>query len=176
MKKEDKAIIIEKIADTIKQYSCFYLVETAGLNAEKTSDLRRACNKADIKLLVVKNTLLHKALESLDQDYSEIYPALKEATSIMFSNVGNAPAKLIKDVLKKDKDAKLPLLKAAYVEETVYLGADQLDTLAAIKSKNELIADVVALLQSPAKNVVSALTSGGTKLHGILETLSKKED
>ena len=172
MKKEDKAIIIEKIADTIKQYSCFYLVETAGLNAEKTSDLRRACNKADIKLLVVKNTLLHKALESLDQDYSEIYPALKEATSIMFSNVGNAPAKLIKDVLKKDKDAKLPLLKAAYVEETVYLGADQLDTLAAIKSKNELIADVVALLQSPAKNVVSALTSGGTKLHGILETLS----
>ncbi len=93
----------------------------------------------------------------------------------MFSNVGNAPAKLIKDVLKKDKDAKLPLLKAAYVEETVYLGADQLDTLAAIKSKNELIADVVALLQSPAKNVVSALTSGGTKLHGILETLSNKE-
>ena len=111
MKKEDKAIIIEKIADTIKQYSCFYLVETAGLNAEKTSDLRRACNKADIKLLVVKNTLLHKALESLDQDYSEIYPALKEATSIMFSNVGNAPAKLIKDVLKKDKDAKLPCLR-----------------------------------------------------------------
>jgi large subunit ribosomal protein L10 len=93
----------------------------------------------------------------------------------MFSNVGNAPAKLIKDVLKKDKDAKLPLLKAAYVEETVYVGADQLDALAAIKSKNELIADVVALLQSPAKNVVSALTSGGTKLHGILETLSNKE-
>ena len=175
MKKEDKAIIIDQIADTLKQYSCFYLVETAGLDAEKTSDLRRACNKADIKLLVVKNTLLHKALESLDQDYSEIYPALKGATSVMFSNVGNAPAKLIKDVLKKDKEAKLPLLKAAYVEETVYLGADQLDTLASIKSKNELIADVVALLQSPAKNVVSALTSGGTKLHGILETLSNKE-
>ena len=175
MKKEDKAIIIDQIADTLKQYSCFYLVETAGLDAEKTSDLRRACNKADIKLLVVKNTLLHKALESLDQDYSEIYPALKGATSVMFSNGGNAPAKLIKDVLKKDKEAKLPLLKAAYVEETVYLGADQLDTLASIKSKNELIADVVALLQSPAKNVVSALTSGGTKLHGILETLSNKE-
>ena len=174
MKKEDKAIIIEKIADTIKQYSCFYLVETAGLNAEKTSDLRRACNKADIKLLVVKNTLLHKALESLEGDYSEIYPALAGPTTLMCTNVANAPAKLIKDFVKKDD--KLPLLKGAYVEETVYLGADQLDALCAIKSKNELIADVIALLQSPAKNVVSALTSGGSKLHGILETLSKKEE
>ena len=168
MRKEDKAIIIDKIADTLKQYSCFYLVETAGLNAEKTS-------AADIKLLVVKNTLLHKALEKIEGDYSELYPCLEGATSVMFSNVGNAPAKLIKDVLKKNKDAALPRLKAAYVEETVYVGADQLDTLASIKSKNELIADVIALLQSPAKNVVSALTSGGTKLHGILETLSNKE-
>ena len=176
MKKEDKEIVIERIADTLKQYSCFYLVETAGLNAEKTSELRRACFNADIKLMVVKNTLLHKALESLEGDYSEIYSSLKGATSVMFSNTGNAPAKLIKEVLKKDKDATLPLLKAAYVEETVYVGADQLDTLASIKSKNELIADVVALLQSPAKNVVSALTSGGTKLHGILETLSNKEN
>ena len=176
MRKEDKEIAIAKIADTLKAYSCFYLVETAGLDAEKTSALRRACFNADIKLMVVKNTLLHKALESLEGDYSEIYGALKGATSVMFSNVGNAPAKLIKDIRKKDKEATLPALKAAYVEETVYVGADQLDTLAAIKSKNELIADVVALLQSPAKNVVSALTSGGTKLHGILETLSKKEN
>ncbi len=174
MRKEDKGIIIEKIAETVKEYPCFYLVETASLDAAKTGDLRRACNAAGIKLLVVKNTLLHKALESLDIDYSELYPSLKGATSVMFSTVGNAPAKLIKDVLKRDKDAELPRLKAAYVEETVYVGADQLDTLASIKSKNELIADVVALLQSPAKNVVSALTSGGTKLHGILETLSKK--
>lgn len=174
MKKEDKALIIEKIAETIKSYNCFYLVETAGLNAEKTSELRRACFKQDIKLVVVKNTLLHKALESLDADYSELYGSMKESTSLMLCNVGNAPAKLIKDFVKKDD--KLPLLKAAYVEETVYVGADQLDTLASIKSKNELIADVIALLQSPAKNVVSALTSGGTKLHGILETLSKKED
>ncbi len=175
MRKEDKALIIENIANTLKEYSCFYLTETAGLNAEKTSDLRRACNKADIKLMVVKNTLLHKALESLDGDYSEMYPALKGSTSIMFSNTGNAPAKLIKEVLKKEKDATLPRFKAAYVEETIYVGAENLDTLATIKSKNELIADVIALLQSPAKNVVSALTSGGTKLHGILETLSKKE-
>ena len=124
--------------------------------------------------MVVKNTLLHKALETLDGDFNEIYPALKESTSIMFSNVGNAPAKLLKKF--KQKDDVLPKLKAAYVEETVYVGEDQLETLANIKSKNELIADVVALLQSPAKNVVSALTSGGSKLHGILETLSKKEN
>ena len=174
MKKEDKAIIIREIEETIKAYNGFYLVETAGLDAEKTSELRRACFNADIKLVVVKNKLLRKALENLEGDYSELYPALKESTSLMCTNVGNAPAKLLKDFVKKGDT--LPLLKAAYVEETVYLGADQLDALAAIKSKNELIADVVALLQSPAKNVVSALTSGGTKLHGILETLSKKED
>ena len=173
MKKEDKGIIIEKIKETIGSYACFYLVETAGLNAEKTTALRRACAKADIKLMVVKNKLLHKALEEMEADYSELYSALKESTSLMCSNVGNAPAKLLKDFIKKDD--VLPKLKAAYVEETVYVGADQLDNLAAIKSKNELIADVVALLQSPAKNVISALSSGGTKLHGILETLSKKE-
>lgn len=174
MKKEDKGLIINKIAETLKEYSGFYLVETAGLNAEKTSELRRACFKSDIKLMVVKNTLLHKALETIEGDFQELYPVLKGSTSVMFTNVGNAPAKLLKDFVKKDD--VLPRLKAAYVEETVYVGADQLDALASIKSKNELIADVVALLQSPAKNVVSALTSGGTKLHGILETLSKKEN
>ena len=173
MKKEDKSLIIQKIGEELKKYSCFYLVETTGLNAEDTSALRRECFNSDIKLMVVKNTLLHKALEASEIDYSEIYPALKGSTSIMFSNVGNAPAKLLKKVAKKNAD--LPAFKAAFVEETVYLGANQLETLAHIKSKNELIADVVALLQSPAKNLVSALTSGGTKLHGILETLSKKE-
>lgn len=173
MRKEEKATIIANITETLNEYSCFYLVETNGLNAEKTSALRRACAKADVKMVVVKNSLLHKAFEAMPGDYSELYGALKGATTLMCSNVGNAPAKLIKDFVKKDD--KLPALKAAYVEETAYVGADQLDTLAAIKSKNELIADVVALLQSPAKNVVSALTSGGTKLHGILETLSKKE-
>ena len=174
MKKEDKGLIINKIAETLKEYSGFYLVETAGLNAEKTSALRRACFDADIKLVVVKNTLLHKALESLDGDYSELYPALKESTSLMCTNVGNAPAKLLKDFVKKGDE--LPKLKGAYVEETVYLGADQLDALAAIKSKHELIADVIALLQSPAKNVVSALQSGATTIHGLLETLSNKEN
>ena len=174
MKKEDKALIIENITETIKSYSGFYLVETAGLDAEKTSALRRACFDAGVKLMVVKNSLLHKALESMDADYSELYPALKGSTSLICTNVGNAPAKLLNDFIKKDD--VLPALKGAYVEETVYLGADQLDALAAIKSKNELIADVIALLQSPAKNVVSALQSGATTLHGVLETLSKKED
>lgn len=174
MKKEDKALIIAQIAETLKEYSCFYLTETAGLDAEKTSQLRRECFKNDIKLMVVKNTLLRKALETLEGDYSELYPVMKESTSVMFANVGNAPAKLLKDFRKKEDT--LPRLKGAYVEETIYVGEDQLDALCSIKSKNELIADVVALLQSPAKNVVSALQSGATKIHGILETLSKKED
>ncbi|MDE6268857.1 MAG: 50S ribosomal protein L10 [Muribaculaceae bacterium] len=174
MKKEDKGLIIDQIVKTLNEYACFYLVETAGLDAEATSALRRECFNSDVKLVVVKNKLLKKALERMEGDFSELDQVLKESTSLMCSNVGNAPAKLIKKVAKKDQ--KLPLLKAAYVEETIYIGADQLETLANIKSKNELIADVVALLQSPAKNVISALSSGGNKLHGILETLSKKED
>lgn len=173
MKKEDKALIIDRIADTLKSYSCFYLAETAGLDAESTSALRRECFNADIKLMVVKNTLLRKALETLGTDFNDLYPALKGATSLLCSNTGNAPAKLLKKVQKKDQP--LPRLKAAFVEETIYVGEDQLETLANIKSKNELIADVIALLQSPAKNVISALQSGGNKLHGILETLSNKE-
>ncbi|MDE7110825.1 MAG: 50S ribosomal protein L10 [Muribaculaceae bacterium] len=174
MRKEEKAVIIDRITETLKEYACFYLVETNGLDAEKTSALRRAANKAEVKMMVVKNTLLHKALEGMDGDYSELYGSLKGATTLMCSQVGNAPAKLIKDFVKGD--ATLPALKAAYVEETVYVGADQLDTLCAIKSKSELIADVVALLQSPAKNVISGLQgSAGNKIHGLLETLSKKE-
>ena len=174
MKKEDKATVIEKIVKTLNEYNGFYLVETAGLNAEKTSALRRACFESDIKLLVVKNTLLQKALEQLEGDYSELYDVLKGSTSLMCTNVGNAPAKLLKNFVKKGDT--LPLLKGAYVEGTAYVGADQIDALAKIKSKNELIADVVALLQSPAKNVVSALQSSAGTIHGLLETLSKKED
>ncbi len=173
MRKEDKFLIIDKIADTLKDYSCVYLTTTTGLNAERTSDLRRACAKADIKLMVVKNTLLKKAMEKLDMDYSGLYPVLAGSSSLMLSNTGNAPAKLLKDFCKKGDT--IPALKAAFVEETVYVGAEQLDFLASLKSKNELIGDVIALLQSPAKNVVSALQSSGNKLHGILETLSNKE-
>ena len=174
MKKEDKDIIIEKIGTTLAEYSCVYLTQTSGLNAEKTSALRRACFKDDIKMLCVKNTLLHKALEAAEKDYSELYDLLHGETTLLLSNTGNAPAKMIKKF--RGKNDTLPMLKGAYVEETVYIGEDQLETLANIKSKNELIADVVALLQSPAKNVVSALQSGANKLHGILETLSNKEN
>ncbi len=174
MRKEDKAILIEKIKETLAQYSCVYLTSTTDLNAEKTTNLRRAAFKADVKLVVVKNTLLKKAMEQSDIDYSGLYPALVGNTTLMLSNTGNAPAKLIKGFRKKKGEQ--PAFKAAYVEETVYMGEENLEVLTAIKSKNELIADVVALLQSPAKNVISALQSGGSKLHGILETLSNKEE
>ena len=174
MRKEDKAILIENIKATLANYSAVYLTETATLNAEKTTALRRAAFKADVKLMVVKNSLLHKAMEESDVDYSGLYGALAGSTTLMLSNTGNAPAKLIKSV--RQKKETIPALKAAFVEESVYMGEDQLEVLANIKSKNELIADVVALLQSPAKNVVSALQSGGSKLHGILETLSNKEE
>ena len=172
MKKEDKDIIIAKISDALGQYSCVYLTQTSGLNAEKTSALRRACFKDDIKMLCVKNTLLKKAFEASEIDYSGLYDLLHGETTLLLSNVGNAPAKLIKKF--RDKNDTLPMLKGAFVEETVYVGEENLETLSNIKSKNELIADVIALLQSPAKNVISALTSGGSKLHGILETLSNK--
>ena len=172
MKKEDKAQVIEMIGNTLSQYSAVYLTQTQGLDAEKTSALRRACFKGDIKMLCVKNTLLKEAFKNSDVDFSGLYDLLHGETTLLLSNVGNAPAKLIKNFRKKDDT--LPMLKGAYVEESVYVGEDQLEVLANIKSKNELIADVIALLQSPAKNVVSALKSGGNKLHGILETLSNK--
>lgn len=170
MRKEDKSTIIEQIAATIKEYGHFYLVDMTAMNAESTSALRRACYKSEIKLMVVKNTLLQKALESLEEDYSPLYDTLKGSTSIMFSNTANAPAKLIKDVAKDG----IPGLKAAYAEESFYIGANQLDALVSIKSKNEVIADVIALLQSPAKNVISALQSGGNTIHGVLKTLGER--
>ena len=173
MKKEDKAIIIANIGDQLKNYSCVYLTQTSGLNAEKTSAMRRACFGAEIKMLCVKNTLLKKAFEASETDYSGLYDLLHGETTLLLSNTGNAPAKLIKKF--RDKNDTLPMLKGAFVEESVYVGEEQLDVLSNIKSKNELIADIVALLQSPAKNVVSALQSGATKIHGILETLSNKE-
>ena len=173
MKKEEKAIIIENIGKTLGEYSCFYLTQTQGMDAEKTSALRRACFKDDIKMLCVKNTLLKKAFEASDVDYSELYGLLHGETTLLLSNVGNAPAKLIKKFRQK-KEA-LPVLKGAFVEEAVYIGEGQLDALSNIKSKNELIGDIIGLLQSPAKNVVSALQNGGNKLHGILKTLSNKE-
>ena len=172
MRKEDKSTVIEQIAATLKEYSCFYLTDTAALNAEKTSALRRACFKEGIKLMVVKNKLLHKAMENLETDYSPLYGCMKGTTAVMFCNTANAPAKLLKDKAKNG----IPGLKAAYAEESFYVGADQLDALVSIKSKNEVIAEIVALLQSPAKNVISALQSGGNTIHGVLKTLGERPE
>lgn len=176
MRKEDKNRIIGELQETLGQYSHFYVTNIEGLNAEKTSELRRQCFKNDIKLVVTKNTLLEKALENRGMDAS-IFEALKGNTALMLTQVGNAPAKLIKEFTKGDKsEMPKPYLKAAYVEETVYVGAQNLDFLATIKSKNELIADIVALLQSPAKNVVSALQSSGNTIHGVLKTLGERPE
>jgi len=148
------------------------LADISGLNASDTSNLRRACFKANVKLAVVKNTLLAKAMESSDKDFGELPTVLKGNTSMMFSEASNAPAKVIKE-FRKGKQEK-PILKGAYIEESIYVGDDQLDNLVNIKSKEELIGEIIGLLQSPAKNVISALQSGGGKLHGILQTLSER--
>ncbi|MDR1783216.1 MAG: 50S ribosomal protein L10 [Dysgonamonadaceae bacterium] len=171
MKKEDKSAVIEQIATTVGEYSNFYLTDIATLDAAKTSSLRRECFKEDIKLVVVKNTLFEKALEKIEGDYSALKPALKGNTAVMFSNNANSPAKLIKSFAK---GTDIPRLKAAFVQESFYVGAENLDLLVSIKSKNELIADVIALLQSPAKNVISALSSGGQTIHGVLKTLAER--
>lgn len=172
MKKEDKEILIAKLGEQINEYPHFYLVDVHGLNAEATSNLRRKCFGAGIKMVVVKNTLLQKALEKSEIDYSPLFDSLKGSTAVFFTQVANAPAKLLKEV---GKDG-VPGLKAAYAEEGFYVGADQLDALCSIKSKNEVIADVVALLQSPAKNVISALQSGGQTIHGVLKTLGERPE
>ena len=172
MRKEDKQIVIEQIGAQLKEYAHFYLVDVTGLNAAATSDLRRKCFGAEIKMVVVKNTLLHKAFEASEIDYSPLYGTLKGSTAIFFCNTANVPAKLIKEV---GKDG-IPGLKAAYAEEGFYVGAEQLDALCAIKSKNEVIAEIVGLLQSPAKNVISALQSGGQTIHGVLKTLGERPE
>ena len=171
MRKEDKGVIIAQLGETLKEYAHFYLVDVTGLNAEVTSNLRRKCFRQDIKMVVVKNTLLHKAMEAAEIDYSELYGSLKGTTAVLFANVANAPAKLLKEYAKEG----VPALKAAYAEEGFY-DATQLDALTAIKSKNEVIAEIVALLQSPAKNVLSALQSGGNTIHGVLKTLGERPE
>jgi len=174
MTREEKSQVIEDLTAKLTEGTTIYLADISGLNALQTSNLRRACFKANIKLAVVKNSLLEKAMEKSDKDFGELPSTLKGNTSIMMSDTGNAPAKLIKEFQKKSKSDK-PLLKGAYVEEAIFVGEDQLNILVNIKSKEELIGEIITILQSPAKNVVSALQSGGQKLSGILKTLSEKE-
>lgn len=172
MKKEVKDTIVVELGAKLNEYSHFYLVDVTGMNAGATSKLRRECFKNDIKMVVVKNTLFHKALEASDVDFEPLYGCLKGSTAVLFCNTANVPAKMLKNYKKEG----IPALKAAYAEECMYIGADKLEELAALKSKNELVAEVVALLQSPAKNVVSALQSGAQTIHGVLKTLGERAE
>jgi large subunit ribosomal protein L10 len=173
MRKEDKNLIIESLTEEINSNAHFYLTDISALTVEKTNNLRRSCFKQGVKMVTVKNTLFRKALENTGRDYSEIYNALKGSTAVMFSEGSNVPAKLIKE-FRRTSDK--PILKAAFIEESFYFGDNQLDSLVSLKSKNELIGDIIGLLQSPAKNVVSALKSSGGKIAGIVKTLSERPE
>jgi large subunit ribosomal protein L10 len=173
MTREDKNQAIEVLTEKLNEANIFYLADIAGLDAESSSNLRRSCFKSDVRIEVVKNTVLKNALERANGDYDELYQTLKGNTSIMFANVGNAPAKIIKDFRKKSDK---PFLKGAFVEESIYVGDENLDALVAIKSKEELLGEIVSLLQSPAKNVISALKSSGGTIAGIVKTLSEKPE
>ncbi len=173
MRREEKVVIIDNLAQRLDETKHFYLTDISSLNAEQTSNLRRKCFERDISLLVVKNTLLRQAMEKSEGDFNDLYDILKDSTSIMFSETGNTPAKLIKEFRKT---MEKPLLKAAFVEESIYIGDDQLEALSNIKSKDELLGDLLMLLQSPATNLVSALASSSNKMAGALLTLSEKEN
>ena len=172
MTREEKSQVIQDLTVTLAGTNTIYLADISGLDALATSNLRRACFKANVQLAVVKNTLLSKAMEASDKEFGELQDILKGNTSLMISEASNAPAKVIKAFRKKSDK---PLLKGAFIEEAVYVGDDQLDTLVEIKSKDELIGEIIGLLQSPAKNVISALKSSGGTIAGIVKTLSEKE-
>jgi large subunit ribosomal protein L10 len=172
MTREEKSKVIEILTVQLSENPIIYLADISGLDARSTSNLRRACFKAGVKLAVVKNTLLSKAMEGSDKEFGELTDVLTGNTSLMFSETGNAPAKVIKEFRKKSDK---PVLKGAFIEEAIYVGDDQLDSLVSIKSKEELIGDIIGLLQSPAKNVISALKSGGGTIAGIVKTLSERE-
>tara|TARA_A200000113_G_scaffold202694_1_gene197302 strand:+ start:683 stop:1207 length:525 start_codon:yes stop_codon:yes gene_type:complete len=173
MKKEEKQVMIDDLSKRLDENNIIYIADISNLDAVATSTLRRQCFAKNIKLSVVKNTLLKKAMENVQgKDFTELYDILPGPTAIMLSDTGNLPAKLIKDFRKKNDK---PVLKGAFVEESIYIGDDQLNLLADIKSKDELIGEVIGLLQSPAKNVISALTSSKGKIAGLVKTLSEKE-
>lgn len=172
MNREEKARYIDELAEQLTASNIIYLADTAELTVETVNLLRRRCFQANISMRVVKNTLLEKAMEKVEgKNFGDLSSTLSGATSIMFSEVGNAPAKLIKDFRKKSEK---PLLKGAYIEEAIYIGDNQLDALVSIKSKEEVIGDIIGLLQSPAKNVVSGLKSAGGTIAGLLKTLEER--
>ncbi len=174
MTREEKSQYIEDLAGKLSESGVFYLTDTAGLTVETVNQLREKCFKNNIELRVVKNTLLKKAMDSIEgTDYEELYGVLAGPTAIMFSEVGNAPAKLIKDFRKKNEK---PLIKGAFIEESIYTGDENLEFLSSIKSKEELIGEIIGLLQSPAKNVISGLKSGGSTIAGLIKTLSERSE
>ncbi len=172
MRREEKNVIIDNLTTDLNATKHFYLTDTSELNAEQTSDLRRKCFESEVRLLVVKNTLLRKALEKSTGDFEDLYDVLVDSTSIMFCETGNVPAKLIKEFRKT---LEKPILKAAFVEESIYIGDTELEVLSGIKSKDELLADLLTLLMSPATSLASALSSSSSKMAGALKTLSEKE-
>lgn len=174
MRKEVKGTVVEKLSDYLAQYPHFYLADIEALDAVKTAELRAVCNKENVKLVVVKNTLMRKALAESETDFAELYGALKGNTCVMFTRNANAPARIIKEFAKANKELGKPALKAAYAQESIYLGPENLEALVSIKSKEELVAEVVALLQSPAKNLISALQGAGQTIHGVLKTLEER--
>lgn len=174
MTKEEKLVVIETIAEQLRAYPHFYIADTADLDAQQTAALRRKCFESDIKLVVVKNTLLGKALEKADKADTDLVKVLEGPTAIMFANVAKAPALLIRDMRKKSKK---PILKAAFAEGGIYVGDDKLEALCNVKSKEELVADIIALLQSPTKNLISALqANAGQKIAGIVKTLESRNN
>jgi large subunit ribosomal protein L10 len=171
MKKEQKSVLVESVYNELQARPYLYITDISGLNAASTSKLRRACFRKNIKLIMVKNTLLKKAFEKLDTDYTELHAALKGTTAIMLSDVNNAPAQLIKEFRKS---SERPVLKGAYVEESFYIGDNHLDALVNIKSKNQLVADIIAMLQSPMQNVIGALQNAPGTIGGIVKTLEER--
>lgn len=171
MNKEEKHEVVLALTEQIKEYGNFYITDTSNLTVAKINAIRRKCFESDIKMQVTKNSLIQKALEGVDGDFTEIYDVLKGSSSIMFSKSGTAPAKLIKQ-LRRQGDK--PVLKAAYIDTAIFIGDNQLDALVNLKSKEELVGEIIGLLQSPAKNVISALQSGGNKLAGIVKTLQER--
>ena len=177
MTKEEKFQYVDELVEKFHTYPNFYIMDAGGLSVADVNDLRRRCFESDVKMEVIKNTLIRKALEKLDDDYSDVYDHLKQQSSVFFVSAENpsVPAKVV-NKYRKDTDKKKPHLKVAVIETAVFVGDEQLKTLSDLKSKDELIGEVIGLLQSPAKTVVSALQSGGGKLAGIIKTLSEREE
>lgn len=175
MTKEEKIVIVDDLSEQLKENSSFYLTDISGMSANEINDFRKKCYDRELQIKVIKNTLIIKAMEKAEMDSSIFEGVFEGSSSIIFSEVPNLPGKLIKDFRGKDKNKVKPAVKAAYIDGAVYIGDDQLSALAEIKSKEDLVADVVGLLQSPMKNVLGALQSGGNTISGLVKTLSERK-